>query len=1022
MPRNTKSAVRCSGRQPLACSALVALACLALASCGRGPGAVHPDLVVEDAAVSDDGPAAGASFTFSATVRNAGRGDAAATTLSVYRSEDATVTTADQEVGAATVAELGASASMVATVTVTAASSPGTYYYGACVDPVAGESDTANNCSATVRVVVAAQDTEAPPPQPDLVVEDAAVSDDGPAAGASFTFSATVRNAGDGDAAATTLSVYRSEDATVTTADQEVGAATVAELGASASMVATVTVTAASSPGTYYYGACVDPVAGESDTANNCSATVRVVVAAQDTEAPPPQPDLVVEDPTVSDDGPAAGASFTFSATVRNAGDGDAAATRLSVYRSEDETITPADEQVSAAAVAELAASQSKVATVTVTAASSPGTYYYGACVDPVAGESDTANNCSATVRVVVAAQDTEAPPPQPDLVVEDPTVSDDGPAAGASFTFSATVRNAGDGDAAATRLSVYRSEDETITPADEQVSAAAVAELAASASMVATVTVTAASSPGTYYYGACVDPVAGESDTANDCSATVRVVVAAQDTEPPPPRPDLVVEDAAVSDDGPAAGASFTFSATVRNAGDGDAAATTLSVYRSEDATVTTADQEVGAATVAELGASASKVATVTVTAASSPGTYYYGACVDPVAGESDTANNCSATVRVVVAAQDTEPPPPRPDLVVEDAAVSDDGPAAGASFTFSATVRNAGDGDAAATTLSVYRSEDATVTTADQEVGAATVAELGASASMVATVTVTAASSPGTYYYGACVDPVAEESDTANNCSARVNVTVPVPVQRPPVPVPRPPSMDLKLVRAWTYDADPALGGVFDFAATVERRGTAERVETTMRFYRSTDQTITPSDTQVATRRVVLPTGLPFWGVTVRTPSSKGTYYYGACVDVVAGESDTTNNCSAAVTIEVSDNSPDLWVGSWGVWGYKSVGKPATFLKRVYNRGGPSEATTLRLILLPSRESAPSDGTQVAEVDVPELVVTRAEPAYSMQTLVYQAPATAGRYYYVMCVDAVPGESDITNNCSSATPIDFR
>ena len=33
-----------------------------------------------------------------------------------------------------------------------------------------------------------------------------------------------------------------------------------------------------------------------------------------------------------------------------------------------------------------------------------------------------------------------------PDLMVASPTVSDDGPAAGAPFTLSATVRNAGDG------------------------------------------------------------------------------------------------------------------------------------------------------------------------------------------------------------------------------------------------------------------------------------------------------------------------------------------------------------------------------------------------------------------------------------------------------------------------------------------------------------------------------------------------------------------------------------------------
>ena len=485
---------------------------------------------------------------------------------------------------------------------------------------------------------------------------------------------------------------------------------------------------------------------------------------------------------------------------------------------------------------------------------------------------------------------------------------------------------------------------------------------------------------------------------------------------------PDLVVEALAVSDDSPAAGAGFTFSASVRNAGRGNAAATTLRVYRSDDEAITPSDEEVGATTVAALAASASRVATAQVTAPASPGASYYGACVDPVAGESDTANNCSATVRVVVQAQKLEPASPRPDLVVELPAVSDDSPVAGASFSFSATVRNEGDGDAAATTLHVYRSDDETITPADEQVAAAAVPELAASKSSPASVELRASSNSGTHYYGACVHAMAEESATTNNCSAPVTVTV----QSPRVPVSRPPRLDLTLAGPWVDNASPALGGVFELSATVRLHGTPELVQSTLRFYHSTDATITRSDTQVATRERWLGTLTQYWEVYkhvwVKAPASKGTYYYGACVDETAGESDTTNNCTEAVTVTVSENSPDLWVGSWGMWGTWDVGEPVTVRKKVYNGGSPSDATTQRLLLLPSQTSKPSAGTQVAEAAVPELVVTQAEPASSLQILVFQAPATAGVYYYVMCVDAVPRESDTTNNCSSATSIEFR
>ncbi len=42
--------------------------------------------------------------------------------------------------------------------------------------------------------------------------------------------------------------------------------------------------------------------------------------------------------------------------------------------------------------------------------------------------------------------------------------------------------------------------------------------------------------------------------------------------------------------------------------------------------------------------------VATVRLTAPAAVGTYYYGACVDGVPGESDRANNCSESVEVEV------------------------------------------------------------------------------------------------------------------------------------------------------------------------------------------------------------------------------------------------------------------------------------------------------------------------------------------------------------------------------------
>ena len=56
-----------------------------------------------------------------------------------------------------------------------------------------------------------------------------------------------------------------------------------------------------------------------------------------------------------------------------------------------------------------------------------------------------------------------------PDLEVGSPTVNDDSPETGGSFTLSATVNNTGDGEAAATTLRYYRSTDSTITSSDTE-------------------------------------------------------------------------------------------------------------------------------------------------------------------------------------------------------------------------------------------------------------------------------------------------------------------------------------------------------------------------------------------------------------------------------------------------------------------------------------------------------------------------------------------------------------------------
>ncbi|MDE3258595.1 MAG: hypothetical protein OYM47_12230 [Gemmatimonadota bacterium] len=113
-------------------------------------------------------------------------------------------------------------------------------------------------------------------------------------------------------------------------------------------------------------------------------------------------------------------------------------------------------------------------------------------------------------------------------------------------------------------------------------------------------------------------------------------------------------------------------------------------------------------------------------------------------------------------------------PDLVLAALTVSNNALTPGQSLTLNVTVRNRGNGPAVSTMLRYYRSADATISRSDMEVGTGVVTGLPASGTVNAWIRLSAPSIAGTYYYGACVDTVTDESDTGNNCSAAVSITV--------------------------------------------------------------------------------------------------------------------------------------------------------------------------------------------------------------------------------------------------------
>ena len=151
-------------------------------------------------------------------------------------------------------------------------------------------------------------------------------------------------------------------------------------------------------------------------------------------------------------------------------------------------------------------------------------------------------------------------------------------------------------------------------------------------------------------------------------------------------------------------------------------------------------------------------------------------------------------------------------------------------------ATVTNQGSGESAATMLHYYSSTDAAISTSDTELDTDAVGSLAADGASDQSVELTAPTDDGTYYYGACVDAVSDESDTGNNCSGALVMTLGAP--------------DLVVSTPSVSVDNPTAGASFTLSATVRNQGSSASADaTTLRYYRSDDATITTSDTALGT-----------------------------------------------------------------------------------------------------------------------------------------------------------------------------
>ena len=351
------------------------------------------------------------------------------------------------------------------------------------------------------------------------------------------------------------------------------------------------------------------------------------------------------------------------------------------------------------------------------------------------------------------------------------------------------------------------------------------------------------------------------------------------------------------------ASGKTFKLSATIENT-EGIPAPSTLQFYGpvavenivTSATTIDFTGKMLGEAiNIAATDADSTLKKTITATAPETHGTYAYKACVQPADTAEETDEICSDVFTVTVGP---------PDLQFTKVWAEPINVAPGKEFKLYAIVSNSG-GNSDKTTLwwSGPSEDDPTVHTELKAIRIPSLPLSDGKTFVTESITVTAPETPGEYDYAPSINRVDGEENTENNYAN--SVTVPVGV----------PNLLIESVlissrgdennkKEGPIFANP--GEAFNLHVAFRNSGSPTSDQTVLRYYRSLNATISETDTPLGTPRESAEiVTLPENGTVHRVlwhlyfPYTPGIYHYGVCLDKVARETDTQNNCKAITVI---------------------------------------------------------------------------------------------------------------------------
>ena len=577
-------------------------------------------------------------------------------------------------------------------------------------------------------------------------------------------------NIGDAESDSSTMRWMLSSDSTISTSDTQLALKTVAALASGGIGQETVNITAPATPGKYWIGTCVDAVAGEAATSNNCSNAMSLSVS---------------EPPTCFTSELACGGIVNGSLDEDDCHSGPRGAgyyaQNYTLNATAGEPLSLRSDWTGVDGMLYLLDPDGKVVAEND---DNPDTKNQQSLIEYLPAQSGThvvwtttyGRDQAGSFRLSAECGESSAP----DLVTTASLVNDAAVSVGDTVVVNYTITNAGNGPADATSVLMLLSVDPVISRTDNLLDTQQIAALTAGSSISGDMEVTVPETPGDYWIGPCTEAVAGEVFTGNNCTVPVSGT-------------SLLESDIGSRSKLRANGEGGLL---LHVSSGSDCPSLAISCGQSQQGTLQSSDCDTGPRGTGYLtdaytfNGSAGTTVSFNVSWTEVDGYLYLQSSSGFILAENDDAESEADSRIEWVLDQSGEytvwptafdqgqggnyqldlacDEPDSPDLEVDQLALSATTVRPGQSLTVSAQVANRGNISSAPGKMRYILSSNESLTGNVKVLQSSDIAALAAGSTSDQALEIEIDTVPGTYYIGACAETEAIELEPSNNCSA--------------------------------------------------------------------------------------------------------------------------------------------------------------------------------------------------------------------------------------------------------------